>query len=112
MRQHEGYITMTFFGLIISLLAVWRLGHMIQVESGPANMFGWLRNKLKWDQNDHARDGSLAELGQCFLCLSVWLSIPFAVWLAGDNWLAIIPLTLAISAAAIILNQITTERGL
>lgn len=102
---------MTFLTTIISILAVWRLGHMIQTESGPANVFGWLRKKLKWDQNDHAKSGSLAELGQCFLCLSVWLSVPFAI-LSADTWLDVVPLVLAISAGAIILNQITAERGL
>ena len=44
----------------------------------------------------------------CFYCLSIWLALPFGIWL-GQNWIEKILVWLALSGAAALLEQATAK---
>lgn len=85
----------------VGSLATWRVTHLIAEEDGPADVVARLR---AW-----AGDGPLGEAMDCFMCLSVWVSLPIAVAVARRR--RDVPLTcLALSGAACLLEQATRER--
>ena len=81
---------MTF---VLATLAVWRLSHMIASEYGPFEIFERLQTLagVKVFYHD-AGNSQIGNLLLCPLCLSIWIAVPFALWL-GDNpllwWLAL-----------------------
>lgn len=92
---------MNLYRLCVGILAVWRVTHLLQAEDGPWDCVVFLRQK--------AGDSFWGQLLDCFYCLSVWISAPFAIWLGqktGDRIL----LWPALSAGAILLERIT-DRG-
>jgi len=96
----------SIFIFLLSTLAVWRIGHMILDENGPFNVFGKLANytdKLKY------KDGGLKQLLNCFYCMSVYLSIPFSIYLA-NNVLEFFIYVLAMSALSIFLFEWFDEK--
>ncbi|MEO8765453.1 MAG: hypothetical protein ABI416_14240 [Ginsengibacter sp.] len=93
---------MHWFYLLISTLAVWRLTHLLGKEDGPFDIIYLLRKK--------AGTGFFAKLLDCFYCLSIWIALPFGVWL-GTDWLLKIVLWLALSGAACLLEQATTKNN-
>jgi len=96
----------SIFIFLLSTLAVWRIGHMILDENGPFNIFGKLANytdKLKY------KDGGLKQLSTCFYCMSIYLSVPFSIYLA-NNVVEFIIYVLSMSALAIILYEWFEER--
>jgi len=86
------------FRFVLAGLAVWRITHMLAREDGPADVLRRLRRHL----------GARMETQwvTCFNCLSIWLSLPFALFLKGNaaetfvGWLAL-------SGGAILLDQMT-----
>lgn len=56
---------------ILSLLATWRVAHLLAYEDGPWDVFVRLRAALG--------DGFLGRLVDCFQCVSLWVAIPFAL---------------------------------
>jgi hypothetical protein len=97
-RQGKQETCMKFFRLIIAVLAVWRLTHLLQQEDGPFAIFERGRSML--------RRISLAGLADCFYCLSLWSSLPFALWL-GSGWKERGTLWLALSGGAILIHRIS-----
>ncbi len=91
---------MKFYWLFISILAVWRLTHLLALEDGPWDVIVRLREK--------AGASIWGNLLDCFYCLSLWISIPFA-YLVGSEWLEIIILWLAVSGGSIIIEIITSS---
>lgn len=91
---------MQFYWLTLGVLAVWRVTHLLQAEDGPWQAVVRLR-KL-------AGSGFWGELMDCFLCLSVWVSAPFAIVL-GESWMERFLLWLAMSGAAILLELVSHE---
>ena len=91
---------MAWFYFIVSTLAVWRLTHLFGKEDGPFDIIFLIRKK--------AGTGFFAKLLDCFYCLSIWMALPFGIWL-GANWLQKIILWLALSGAACLLEQATTK---
>lgn len=89
----------SFYWLVIGILVVWRVTHLLAVESGPADLFGEVRHL--------AGSGMLGELVSCFYCLSVWIAAPLA-YLLADNWKHRLLLWPALSAGAILLERATT----
>ena len=87
------------FYFILSILAVWRLTHLLSKEDGP------------WDIIYHIRKaagaGFFGSLLDCFYCLSIWIALPFGIWL-GHGWWEKILYWLALSGAACLLEQLTT----
>ncbi len=76
-----------WFRLTLSVLATWRVAHLIAHEDGPWDVIVRLRRR--------AGDGMLGKLMDCPYCLSLWIAAPLAPLLAGTPgawcvaWLAI-----------------------
>ncbi len=88
-----------FDWIVIGILALWRVTHLLAVESGPGDLIGKARRL--------AGTGSLGELVSCFYCLSVWLAAPLA-YLLAENWPHRLLLWPALSAGAILLERVTS----
>lgn len=89
---------MKFYWLILGILSVWRITHFFQAEDGPWDVVVALRVA--------AGEGFWGKLLDCFYCLSVWVSAPFAYWLGG-GWRERILLWFSFSAGAILLDRVT-----
>lgn len=87
--------------LILSILATWRLTHLLGKEDGPFDLIFLLRKK--------AGAGFFGNLLDCFYCLSLWIALPFGIWL-GNDWPEKILYWWAISGAACLLEQATTAK--
>ena len=87
--------------ILIGPLAVWRIVHMIQEESGPGAIFdrfrAWAATHTS-DEPGHFFDGLT-----CFKCCSVWIAGIYSLFL-GLNPLEWFAVTVAISAVAIFIN--------
>ena len=90
------------YWLLLGVLAVWRMTHLLQAEDGPWNLFVRLRRRVG--------HGILGQLLDCFLCLSVWVSLPLALAI-GETWDERLLLWPALSAGAILVQRVT-EGGL
>jgi hypothetical protein len=90
---------LSFYWLVIGILVVWRVTHLLAVESGPIDVIGKARRL--------AGTGLFGELVSCFYCLSVWIAAPLACLLA-DNWKHRLLLWPALSAGAILLERVTS----
>lgn len=88
-----------FYFIIISM-AVWRLTHLFSKEDGPFDIIFEIKKK--------AGIGFFGKMLDCFYCLSIWIALPFGIWL-GQTWLEKILFWLAISGAACLLEQGTTR---
>ena len=82
----------------LAALAVWRLTHMIVEEDGPWRAIARMRTKLNAT--------AFGRLMHCFFCLSLWISLPLAVWLNG-GWIGIAVHWLALSGAACLFQKVT-----
>jgi hypothetical protein len=60
--------------LTLSVLATWRVSHLISQEDGPFDVIVRLRQR--------AGDGVLGKLMDCPYCLSLWIAAPLALLLA------------------------------
>ena len=83
---------MSAVGVIVAVLATWRVTHLLQAEDGPADLIVQLRRA--------AGDGFLGSLLDCFHCLSLWVAAPFAV-ATGSTWLERGMLWLALSGGRV-----------
>ena len=76
-----------WFEAVLSVLAVWRVAHLLARERGPWDLISRLHAALAGQ--------TLGELLACPHCLAMWLAIVPAVWLApawGEGlllWLAV-----------------------
>ncbi len=86
---------------LVATLAVWRLAHLFSQEDGPFDWIFKLRKVLG--------QGFLGSLMDCFYCLSIWIAIPFAVYLGG-NYLEMGILGLALSGGASLLFKATEKK--
>jgi hypothetical protein len=91
---------MLFYGLILGVLAAWRMTHLLNAEDGPWDLLVKLRRL--------AGNGVFGSVLDCFYCLSLLVSAPLA-WLLGDGWKNRLLLWLAISAGAILLQKATSR---
>lgn len=87
---------MLYWYFIISTLSVWRITHLLNKEDGPADIIFFLRKK--------AGAGFFGSLLDCFYCLSIWIALPFGIWLGGI-WIEKILYWIALSGAACLLEQ-------
>jgi Protein of unknown function (DUF1360) len=85
-----------WFGLFVSILATWRLCHLVASEDGPFDIIVTVRRI--------AGKGMWGRLMDCPYCLSLWFAVPFAIIMAG-GWIAGIVLWLAISGGACLIEQ-------
>ncbi|HMB64651.1 MAG TPA: DUF1360 domain-containing protein [Eudoraea sp.] len=93
-------IKIDILGWVLSILAVWRLTHLISQEDGPFDIVIKFRKLFG--------QGFFGNLLDCFYCLSLWISIPFAIILSNE-WLWGIITWLAISGAACLLFKLTDK---
>jgi hypothetical protein len=89
---------MNFYWLALGILAVWRVTHFLSKEDGPWDLSARLRRR--------AGLGFWGRLLDCFYCMSLWVSAPFAVLLGENAWHAAL-LWLALSAGASLLERWT-----
>jgi hypothetical protein len=87
----------TAIGLVVGVLATWRVTHLLQAEDGPGDALVRLRRA--------AGDGFWGSLLDCFYCLSLWVAAPFAA-VTGSTWLDRGMLWLAISGGACLLERV------
>jgi hypothetical protein len=88
------------FRFALSVLATWRLTHLLSQEDGPADLIFKLRRLL---------GASLAgKLMDCFYCLSVWVAAPLA-WLVAPRLIDGLLTWLALSGAACLLHRLVPE---
>lgn len=91
---------MSFYWLVLGTLCVWRIAHLFSAEDGPWDLFVGLRQR--------AGSGFWGELLDCFYCLSLWISVPFA-FVIGAGWKERLLLWPALSGGAILLERRTAK---
>lgn len=84
------------FFFVVTVLAVWRITHLIHAEDGPFDLIVRLRRKVG--------QGFWGTLMDCFYCLSLWIAAP-AAWLLGRDWPEWLLYWPAISAAVIFIKM-------
>lgn len=90
-----------FWGrFVLASLAVWRVTHLLASEDGPGNLIAGIRNRLG--------NSVLGSLMDCFGCLSLWISVPFAFLISGRPVMDIVLTWLALSGAAFLLERATS----
>jgi hypothetical protein len=89
---------MHFYWLTLGIFTVWRITHLLNAEDGPWDLMVALRRM--------AGEGFLGDLLDCFYCLSLWIALPFALWL-GPTWMERVLLWPALSGGAILLERST-----
>jgi hypothetical protein len=89
---------MKAYEIVLATLCVWRITHLLQAEDGPWDLVVRLRRA--------AGEGFAGRLLDCFYCLSLWISAPFAGG-CGETWRERLLLWPALSAAAIFLERLT-----
>lgn len=86
--------------LLVALLGVWRITHLLVAEDGP------------WDASARFREavgnGVWGKLLDCFSCLSLWVSVPFAFAL-GATWPERVLLWPALSGGAILIERLVAR---
>ena len=93
---------MKFYWLSLGILAVWRITYFLQAEDGPWDLVVRVRLAVG--------NGFWGKLLDCFYCLSVWVSAPFAWWL-GESFRERILLWLSFSGGASLLEKLTTPKA-
>ncbi|MEJ7598241.1 MAG: hypothetical protein WKG01_10055 [Kofleriaceae bacterium] len=91
---------MAWYWFVLGVLVTWRLTHLLHTEDGPWRMVHTLRTVA-------SRHTMLRELFACFYCLSMWVAVPVA-YLVGESWRERLLLLPALSAAAILLERVTS----
>jgi hypothetical protein len=94
LNQNDG---MHFYEVILSVVAVWRITHLLTSEDGPGDLLVRFRVRLG--------KSLLGSLMDCFYCLSIWVAVPFAF--LGVTWKERALLWPALSGAAILLERMT-----
>lgn len=89
-----------WYRLALGTLCVWRVTHLLHAEDGPWDLVVALRRA--------AGNGMLGRMLDCFYCLSMWVAMPFAVWL-GESWREQLLLVPALSASAILVNRVAAR---
>ena len=110
---------MHYYWLALGVLSVWRVTHLLAKEDGPWGILARLRHgtggrvggRAGGQAGARAGAGAAGPAGgfwsgllECFYCLSLWISAPFALWL-GQSWKERALLWPAISALAILLER-------
>ena len=89
-----------WLAFVLGSFSVWRITHLFNVEDGPWDIMIRFRRLLG--------NGFFGHLTDCFYCLSVWVSLPFALVL-GQGYLEQFMLWWAMSGAAILLQRFSEK---
>lgn len=104
---------MTLETFVILALATWRVAHLLVDETGPFEIFDWLRAqfgiRVSEEGEFYLREGSDNQIGKMLLCLqctSMWVGLLFGVlyklWPIFTFNLAVV---LAFSALACVIDR-------
>jgi hypothetical protein len=85
---------------VLAVLVTWRICHFMASEDGPGDVVVRFRQWL-----GGSRFGQLID---CFGCLSIWVAIPLAFFVA-DSPLNLVVTWLALSGAALLLERMRPE---
>ena len=88
---------MSFLGLVLGVLGVWRVTHLLHAEEGPWQLIARLRRRMG--------AGVAGQAMGCFNCLSLWIAAPFALFI-GASWYDRALAWPALSAGAIVLDHV------
>ena len=94
-------IKIDIIGLILCTLAVWKLTYLLSQEDGPFDLVMKFRKLFG--------QGFFGSLLDCFHCLSLWISIPFAYYLC-EGWKDGIITWLALSGGAGLLLNLSEKQ--
>lgn len=86
-----------WLGLVLAILATWRVTHLLAREDGPGDMIARLRMRLA--------NGPFGSLVDCFQCLSLWVALPTAMGISQRPMEAVLT-WFAVSGAACLLERI------
>ncbi len=89
--------SISYFIFLLSVLAVWRVTHLLHAEDGPFDLIFKIRKSVG--------NGLFGSLMDCFNCLSLWVAAPLGFYL-GNTWIEKALLWLALSAGAILISNI------
>jgi hypothetical protein len=89
-----------WFDFIIAILATWRVSALLVHEDGPYRLAARLRAAVA--------DAELGRTFDCIACTSLLAALPAALY-ATPGPRALVPLWLAISGAAILLDRFSGE---
>ena len=81
----------------LAVLASWRVAHLLAYEDGPWDVLVSLRARLG--------NGPLGRMMDCFHCISLWVAIPFALFV-GKGALLTVVTWLALSGAACLIERL------
>lgn len=87
---------------VLCALALWRTTHLLAEEDGPWDLVARLRASLG--------SNKLGRLMDCFYCLSLWISLPLAIWLSS-GWTGLLVHWQALSGATCLLEKATQKGG-
>ena len=93
---------MNLYLFLICSLAIWRITHLLSKEDGPFDLIYRVRKQFG--------QGFFGSLLDCFYCLSIWIALPFGIWL-GNGWKEKILLWIALSGAACMLEKATSKKN-
>tara|TARA_R110001632_G_scaffold176402_3_gene296159 strand:- start:242 stop:523 length:282 start_codon:yes stop_codon:yes gene_type:complete len=88
------------FYFIISGLAIWRITHLFAEEDGPFDSI--IRFRKLFGQS------LIGDLLDCFYCLSIWVSIPFAIALQ-EGWSQFFLYWMALSGFACVIQKLISK---
>lgn len=98
--------------LFINGIAVWRLTHLINKESGPWEMFAKFRDRIGIVYDERGQRTSGNELGKmvnCFWCLSISVAV-FVELVGADGFY--FNRIMAASAIGILIEIVLLKRGI
>jgi hypothetical protein len=82
--------------LIVAVLGSWRITHLLHGEDGPWRLLARVRQAVSRTM--------IGEAFNCFLCLSIFVAAPMAIWV-GEDWKGRVVLWPALSAGAILIER-------
>jgi hypothetical protein len=88
---------------VLCSLAIWRITHLLAEEDGPWDLIAHLRAALG--------SSIFGRLMDCFYCLSLWISLPLAIWLSS-GWIGLLVHWQALSGVACLLERTTQKSHL
>ncbi len=71
-----------FIGLLLGILATWRVASLLYREAGPFEVFERIRNTAGVKHDTEGEPYAHNQIGKmlcCFWCTSVWAALPIAV---------------------------------
>ena len=89
-----------FFRLVIAAFATWRLAFLVAREEGPWGVFGRVRRFVGL----RVPGG----LFTCVKCVSMWIAMPFAVFV-HCAWPEVIVVWLALAGVSALIDEVTRQ---